>query len=214
MKRDGQICWSCGAPRSWPKKTRGQRGKGDELRKGKEFSQGDSSLFLCSKILTTSLASSLLLRENNKGSGVLVSSMTVMAAPWTIRNCLLFRAWLGQATLLHVLKRIRLATFFLPRQLSLGSANFEGFYISISTYLYNPLLLRSWRMNTRARQSEISFGLYVRGRRWWRRRWRTKLFEGLWVSLFDPPGNTTCFDTLISLNSSAGPEPKVFNAVA
>lgn len=114
MKRDGQICWSCGAPRSWPKKTRGQRGKGDELRKGKEFSQGDSSLFLCSKILTTSLASSLLLRENNKGSGVLVSSMTVMAAPWTIRNCLLFRAWLGQATLLHVLKRIRLATFFLP----------------------------------------------------------------------------------------------------
>lgn len=75
-----------------------------------------------------------------------------MAAPWTIPwNCLFP---------LSRLASVGLQTFACspdtpcnfpppPRKLSLGSANLEGFRISISTYSYNPLLLlRSWRMNT------------------------------------------------------------------
>lgn len=131
---------------------KGKRGKGDELRKGK-----DSSLFLCSKILTTSFFRQLPsppwkqqreLRPCIEYDGA--------ARRWLHRGryrgivSFLFRAWLRSGyRLLHVYPDTPCNFPPPPRKLSLGSANLEGFRISISTYSYNPLLLlRSWRMNT------------------------------------------------------------------
>lgn len=112
-----------------------------------------------------------------------------------------FPTW-ACATLLHVVKRAGCVPCnFLSLPLSLGSANFEGFYISISTYSYNPLLLHSWRMNTRARapipdllramygavDDDAVVPSFFKGFEFRRRPSREYV--------------TTCFDTLISLNS-------------
>lgn len=135
--------------------------------------QGLGSLSFVLKFLRLPSPGSLL-RGNNKGSG-LVSSMVVMAAP--LDDTKLSPISRVDSTLSQV---YALQLSFPSFQLSLGSANFEGFYISISTYSYNPLLLRSWRMNARTDPRDLLGAI----RRWWRHRWwRTKLFEGLWVSL-------------------------------
>lgn len=171
---DGQICWSwCGTtPRFVARKDR--EGKGGWIKKR----QGLGSLSFVLKFLRLpSPGRSHLLRGNNKGSG-LVSSMAVMAAP--LDDTKLSPVSRVGSTLSQVYAGYALQLSFPSFQLSLGSANLEGFCISISTYSYNPLLLRSWRMNARTDPRDLLGAI----RRWWRRRWwRTKLFEGLWASL-------------------------------
>ena len=98
--------------------------------------------------------------------------------------------------------RIYLATFF-ARQLSLGSANFEGFCISISTYSYNPLLSSCTVTDEHARAR--SLGRASPPGYTGPSMITPRFFRGFEFR-FRPSREyvTTCFDTLISLNSSAG----------
>lgn len=108
--------------------------------------------------------------------------MVVMAAPQPLDDTKLFllSRLVGEHFVGSETGRICLATFF-ARQLNVGSANFEGFYISISTYSYNPLLSSCSVTDERARNIRALLRA-IRDRRWSRSWRRTTLFEGLWIS--------------------------------
>lgn len=183
---------------------KGKRGKGDELRKGK-----DSSLFLCSKILTTSFFRQLPsppwkqqreLRPCIEYDGA--------ARRWLHRGryrgivSLLFRAWLRSGyRLLHV-ARIRLATFLpLPVSSALAQLTWRVFalaYRLIHTIRYFFSARDGWTHLLRAIYSSMMTPSSMA--------WQASFRRALSFVVSPPPGNTTCFDALISLNSSAGPD--------
>lgn len=180
---------------------KGKRGKGDELRKGK-----DSSLFLCSKILTTSLFRQLPFppwkqqRElrpciEYDGNGCTVDDTLELSLSS-------FALGFGRATDFCMYTRIRLATFLpLPVSSALAQLTWRVFalaYRLIHTIRYFFSARDGWTHLLRAIYSSMMTPSSMA--------WQASFRRALSFVVSPPPGNTTCFDALISLNSSAGPD--------